>query len=37
MTTAAYLGDSNVIRRLHRGPLGAHINVYAERLLSEGH
>lgn len=37
MTVAAYFRDSKVIRRLHEGPLGVHIDLYAARLLSEGH
>lgn len=37
MITAAYFQDSKVLRRLHEGPLGVHIDVYAARILREGH
>jgi len=37
MTTTAYFHDTKVLRRLHEGPLGAHIDLYAERLLKDGH
>lgn len=37
MTTTAYFHDIKVLCRLHEGPLGAHIDLYAERLLKEGH
>ena len=37
MTITAYFKDSKVLRRLREGPLGVHIDLYAERLLSEGH
>lgn len=37
MTTTAYFKCSKVLRRLREGPLGVYIDVYAARLLSEGH
>ena len=37
MTTTAYFKNSKVLRRLREGPLGVHIDVYAARLLREGH
>ncbi|MDB6090051.1 MAG: hypothetical protein JWN85_2835 [Gammaproteobacteria bacterium] len=37
MTTAAYFRCPKVLRRLRLGPLGAHIDLYAARLLKEGH
>ena len=37
MTATAYFRDSKVLQRLHEGPLGAHIDVYAARLITEGH
>lgn len=37
MTAATYFRDSKVLRRLREGPLGVHIDLYAARLLREGH
>jgi len=37
MTATAYFRDSKVLRRLREGPLGVHIDLYATRLLREGH
>ena len=37
MATTAYFKDSKVLRRLHEGPLGIYIDLYAERLIREGH
>ena len=37
MTATAYFKYSKVLRRLREGPLGVYIDVYAARLLSEGH
>ena len=37
MTTTTYFKDSKVLRRLHEGPLGIYIDLYAERLVREGH
>ncbi len=37
MTTTAYFRYSKVLRRVHEGPLGVHIDIYAARLLREGH
>ncbi len=36
MTTTAYFRYSKVLRRVHEGPLGVHIDTYAARLLREG-
>jgi site-specific recombinase XerD len=37
MTTTAYFNRPNMLRRLHEGPLGVHIDLFAARLLKEGH
>ena len=37
MTTTAYFRYSKVLRRVHEGPLGVHIDIYTARLLREGH
>ena len=37
MTATAYFKYTKVLRRLLEGPLGVYIDVYAARLLSEGH
>lgn len=37
MTITTYFKNLKVIRRLQKGPLGQYIDVYAERLLHEGH
>jgi hypothetical protein len=37
MTTNAYFKFSKVIRRLHEGPLGDYVDLYAAQLLREGH
>lgn len=37
MTITSYFRNNKVLRRLHEGSLGAHIDLYAERLLKEGH
>ena len=37
MTATAYFRDSKVLRRLREGPLGVHIDLYAARLLKDGH
>jgi hypothetical protein len=33
----AYFTCPVVLRRLHEGPLGIHVDVFADRLLNEGH
>ncbi len=37
MTTNAYFKFSKIIRRLHEGPLGDYVDLYAAQLLREGH
>ncbi len=37
MTTSAYFPRAKMQQRLHEGPLGVHIDLYAARLLKEGH
>ncbi len=37
MTTTAYFENTKVLHRLHEGPLGIYIDLYAERLVREGH
>lgn len=37
MTITAYFQNSKVLHRLHEGPLGVYIDIYAARLISEGH
>ena len=37
MTITAYFRSNKVLRRLREGSLGAHIDLYAERLLKDGH
>jgi len=37
MTAATYFQDSKTLDRLHKGPLGIHVDLYAERLAAEDH
>jgi site-specific recombinase XerD len=37
MTTSAYFSSGKMLRRLHEGPLGVHVDLYSARLLKEGH
>jgi hypothetical protein len=37
MTTNAYFKFPKILRRLHKGPLGDYIDLYAAQLLREGH
>src|ERR1035441_9377284 len=37
MTINAYVTTPKLQRRLHEGPLGIHIDLYAAQLLKEGH
>ncbi|WP_211455437.1 site-specific integrase [Collimonas antrihumi] len=37
MTTSAYYSGPKILQRLHEGPLGVHIDIYAAKLLKEGH
>ena len=37
MTASAYFRCSKLIKRLYEGPLGIHIDCFAERLRQEGH
>lgn len=37
MTTTAYVTRAKMQQRLHEGPLGVHIDLYAAQLLKEGH
>ncbi len=37
MSTQAYFTNPKMLRRLHEGALGAHIDLFAARLLEEGH
>src|ERR1035437_6778906 len=37
MATSAYFNSGKMLQRLHEGPLGSHIDLYAARLLKEGH
>lgn len=37
MTTSAYFSKAKLLQRLHEGPLGIHIDMYAARLQQEGH
>jgi site-specific recombinase XerD len=37
MTIEAYYDSPKMLKRLHEGPLGAHIDLFAARLLREGH
>ena len=37
MTTHNYFRDSKLLDRLHEGPLGAFVDLYAKRLTTEGH
>jgi hypothetical protein len=37
MTVNAYVTTPTLQRRLHEGPLGMHIDLYAAQLLNEGH
>lgn len=37
MTTSAYYSGPKILKRLHEGPLGVYIDVYAAKLLEEGH
>jgi hypothetical protein len=37
MTIEAYCDSPKMLKRLHEGPLGVHIDLFAARLLREGH
>jgi site-specific recombinase XerD len=37
MTTKAFYDSPKMLKRLHEGPLGVHIDLFAARLLREGH
>ncbi len=37
MTTSAYFHHPKNLRHLHEGPLGGHLDLFAARLLKEGH
>jgi hypothetical protein len=37
MTTSAYYSGPKILQRLREGPLGVHIDIYAAKLLEEGH
>ena len=37
MTTSTYFNNAAALRRLHEGPLSAHVDLYAVRLLKEGY
>jgi site-specific recombinase XerD len=37
MTTATFIKKSRRLRRLREGPLGAHLELFSARLLTEGH
>ena len=37
MSTSAYCKNPRMLQRLHEGPLGTHIDLFATRLLKEGH
>ena len=37
MTIEAYYDSPKMLKRLHEGPLGVHIDLFAARLLREGH
>ena len=37
MTTSAYFHHPKNLRHLHKGPLGGHLDLFAARLLKEGH
>ena len=37
MSVDAYFTCPAVLRRLHEGPLGIHVDLFADRLLNEGH
>ena len=37
MSTSAYYKNPKMLQRLHEGPLGTHIDLFAKRLLKEGH
>ena len=37
MSTSAYYKNPKMLQRLHEGPLGIHIDLFAKQLLKEGH
>ncbi|MBW2018193.1 MAG: tyrosine-type recombinase/integrase [Deltaproteobacteria bacterium] len=37
MSTNVYYKNQRMLQRLHEGPLGTHIDLFAKRLLKEGH
>jgi hypothetical protein len=37
MSVTAFFKCKKTIARLHKGPLGAYVGVYADRLVAEGH
>ncbi len=37
MTIEAYYDSPKMLKRLHEGPLGVYIDLFAARLLREGH
>ena len=37
MSTSAYYKNPRMLQRLHEGPLGIHIDLFAKQLLEEGH
>ena len=37
MSTSVYYKNSRMLQRLHEGPLGIHIDLFAKQLLKEGH
>jgi len=37
MSTSAYYKNPRMLQRLHEGPLGIHIDLFAKQLLKEGH
>jgi hypothetical protein len=37
MTTATFIKKPKRLRRLREGPLGAHLELFSARLLTEGH
>lgn len=37
MSTSAYYSGPKILQRLREGPLGVHIDIYAAKLLEEGH
>lgn len=37
MSTSAYYKNPKMLQRLHEGPLGIHVDLFAKQLLKEGH